>query len=145
MPVLLRYLLIQLAGWALLGLVLLALHQWLDLSPSIAWAVLGLMVVKDLVLYPWARDAYDDRPGRWVGVDGVVGRRGLVVEALDPTGWVVVAGERTVPGRDGGRLDLDLLVGLAAPRLRFVLGGSGAGQGTSRTKSEERGGGVRGC
>ena len=94
MPVLLRYLLIQLAGWALLGLVLLALHQWLDLSPSIAWAVLGLMVVKDLVLYPWARDADDDRPGRWGGVDGVVGRRGLVVEALDPTGWVVVAGER---------------------------------------------------
>lgn len=116
MPVLLRYLLIQLAGWALLGLVLLALHQWLDLSPSIAWAVLGLMVVKDLVLYPWARDAYDDRPGRWVGVDGVVGRRGLVVEALDPTGWVVVAGERWAAesvtgasiGEGGGVIVLDV-------------------------------------
>ena len=93
-PVLFRYLLIQLAGWVMLGIALGLLHLWFDLPLWLSWTAVGALVVKDLVIYPWVRDAYDDKPGRWVGVERVVGQRGLVIQTLDPRGMVRVAGER---------------------------------------------------
>lgn len=109
MRVLVRYLLVQVVGWVLLALVLGVLHLWFELPLWVAWTLLGMLVVKDVVLYPWVRDAYDDKPGRWVGVERVIGQRGIVVEELAPRGSVRVAGERWaaesasgVPIREGG-------------------------------------------
>ena len=94
MPIVVRYFLIQLSGWILLTVVLIALRMWFGLSLWIVWGALALVIAKDVILYPWMRDAYSTKPGRWVGVDRVVGQRGLVVEELAPRGRVVVGGER---------------------------------------------------
>jgi membrane protein implicated in regulation of membrane protease activity len=82
-----RYALRQLPGWSVAGLVLLWLNALAGLP---AWAVaviLALIVVKDLVLYPFMRQVFHPAS------DGMIGARGRTVEALAPVGYVRVNGE----------------------------------------------------
>jgi membrane-bound ClpP family serine protease len=82
-----RYLLWQLPGWGVAGLVLL----WLEALTGLpVWAVValwGVFITKDLLLYPVMRTTF--RPPR----DDLVGARGRAVEALAPSGYVRVNGE----------------------------------------------------
>ena len=86
-----RYALFQAPGWAFAALALLALTKWFGLP---LWAASGLFVVwvvKDILLYPLVRTAYECDVK--TGVEQLAGEKGVTQEWLVPCGMVRVRGE----------------------------------------------------
>ena len=69
-------------------------HRGWSVSSIYSWVVWGFIaiwVVKDAILFPFVRRAYDwDRPQ---GANSMVGARGIAKERLAPSGYVQVHGE----------------------------------------------------
>ena len=86
-----KYLLFQVPGWVLAVLVLLVLIIWINLPIGIAVGLFVLWVVKDVLLYPLLRIAYQSGPK--TVVEQLVGLKGVAREHLDPGGYVYVRGE----------------------------------------------------
>ena len=118
MTVLRRYLLVQIPGWVLAATVLYALHVWLNLP---AWAAIGLFaadVVKDFVLYPVLRRAYETTEA--IGADRLIGETGIVRQPVDPHGYIEVRGElweaEATPGSpaipEGSRVEVESARGM---------------------------------
>lgn len=91
MSTLTRYLLLQVPGWILAALVALGLTQWGGFPGWIAGGLLLIWVMKDLILYPLVRTAYE--PNVKTGVEQLLGVRGVVRKELNPRGSVQVRGE----------------------------------------------------
>lgn len=91
MPTWLKYLLLQVPGWILAAIVVAGLRYWLGIPSWVAFGLLSLWVVKDLVMYPLLRVAYES--GVKTGVEQLVGARGVAQEDLAPAGYVRVRGE----------------------------------------------------
>jgi membrane protein implicated in regulation of membrane protease activity len=96
---LLRYLLFQLPGWLLLGAGAVFLYRGFGVSPWLGTGALALWVLKDLVLFPFVKNAYRrDAPSE----RRLVGLRGIAAQRLEPEGWVRIRGElwaaRLAPG-----------------------------------------------
>lgn len=94
-----RYYLFQIPGWVLAAVLVTVLHAWLGLPVWVALTVLGVVVMKDVICYPFLRKAYQLEAS---GAAQLVGQRGVARDSLDPTGYVYVHGElwraRTEPG-----------------------------------------------
>jgi len=89
--ILLRYALLQLPGLVLLVLILVFVQRWVDLPAWVFWGSTAIWVVKDAILFPFVRRAYDwDHPQ---GVNSMVGARGIAKERLAPLGYVQVRNE----------------------------------------------------
>ncbi len=99
MRTLTRYYLFQIPGWILVGALVTVLHAWLGLPMWLALTILGVVVLKDVVCYPFLRRAYQIEAS---GAAQLVGVRGVARDSLDPTGYVYVRGElwraRIAPG-----------------------------------------------
>jgi membrane protein implicated in regulation of membrane protease activity len=86
-----RYTALQVPGWVLA----LAAGWWIHRSfDGPGWLVPGIplaWVVKDMALYPLLRSAYevDETPP----VERLIGRRGIAMEPLAPSGYVRIGGE----------------------------------------------------
>ncbi|MCB1326859.1 MAG: NfeD family protein [Spirochaetales bacterium] len=91
MSSLVRYALFQVPGIVLLGAILYALVEFFDLEYRMAGAVLLLWIIKDALLYPIVRRAYET--GQDSAHSRLVGRQGEVVEPLSPSGYVRIGGE----------------------------------------------------
>ena len=89
--VLSRYLLFQLPELVLVGLVLLALVGLDVLGTGLAWGLLALWLVKEIVLFPFVRRAYE--PSDPSGVGSLLGATGVVIDRLDLEGTVRVGPE----------------------------------------------------
>jgi membrane protein implicated in regulation of membrane protease activity len=92
MSTLARYLLFQLPGWTIAGVLLTAaaLEGWLP-----AWAAFALgavLVAKDLLFYPRLRRAYE--PGPTHGGTELLGALAIVEAPLSPSGTVRIGAER---------------------------------------------------
>lgn|GEM_PF-691681 len=92
----LRYWLLQVPGTVLLVVVLLLVHRWLGLP---WWAVAAITVgwtIKDALLYPFLKHAFDptagDQPHSPVGRFAVA-REGLGQDGDSRTGYVQLGGE----------------------------------------------------
>ena len=90
MRTLTRYYLFQIPGWLLAAALVAVLHGWLGLPVWAALTVLGVVVMKDVVCYPFLRKAYQLEAS---GAARLVGLRGVARDSLDPTGYVYVHGE----------------------------------------------------
>ncbi len=90
MRTLTRYYLFQIPGWILAGALVAVLHAWLALPAWAALAVLGVVVLKDVIFYPVLRKAYQLEAS---GAARLVGLRGVARDSLDPNGYVYVNGE----------------------------------------------------
>ena len=88
-----RYLAFEAPSWVLLAAVLVVLVRVWDLELSVAALVLALWVVKDLVLFPVLRIAYEPAGGSG-GAENLIGALGIVSADLDPEGWVRIGAER---------------------------------------------------
>ncbi len=100
---LIRYTLFQIPDLVLLGLALAAAVRWWGIPNSLAYTIFALWLVKDVVLYPVMRIAYQTGGST---ADRLEGARGVAKEPLDPTGYVTVSSElwiAEVTG-DGGPL-----------------------------------------
>ena len=86
-----RYTALQVPGWVLA----LAVGWWIrtafDAPGWVAPAIPLAWVVKDMALYPLLRSAYDVNEAP--PVERLIGRRGVAIEALAPSGYVRVGGE----------------------------------------------------
>ena len=86
-----RYTALQVPGWVLA----LALGWWIRTSfDAPGWlppAILLAWVVKDMALYPLLRSAYDVNEAP--PVERLIGRRGVAIEPLAPSGYVRIGGE----------------------------------------------------
>ena len=85
-----RYYLFQVPGWALTAVLVAVLHASLGLPVWVALTVLGVVVLKDVIFYPFLRRAYQLEAS---GAARLVGLRGVARDTLDPTGYVYVNGE----------------------------------------------------
>lgn len=83
-----RYLLWQVPGWTLVGLVAAWASALTGLPPWAAAVGVLLFVAKDLLLYPVMKQTF--RPSEH---GRLVGARGHAVEPLAPAGYVRVNGE----------------------------------------------------
>ena len=81
MRTLTRYYLFQVPGWALTAVLVTVLHAWLGLPVWVALTVLGVVVLKDVIFYPFLRRAYQLEAS---GAARLVGLRGVARDTLDP-------------------------------------------------------------
>ena len=86
-----KYALIQLPGCALIGLILLALQDWVGLPAWVAAGLFLLYVAKDVVIYPFVRSAYESTEKK--AADQLIGAQGIAKDDLDPEGYVQLRGE----------------------------------------------------
>lgn len=89
--VLLRYLAFQVPGWILAACLLFAASRWWTLPGWLGPALLLALVVKDCVLFPFVRDAYEPHSGG--GAAALIGRTATARDPLRPEGYVRLAGE----------------------------------------------------
>ena len=66
-------------------------RSWVGLPDWAAAGIIALWVVKDVVMFPFVRIAY--QPGARGGPTGLVGARGTAQDALRPSGYVRVSAE----------------------------------------------------
>jgi membrane protein implicated in regulation of membrane protease activity len=93
-----RYILFNLPELVLVVVGLILLRHWFDLADWMFWSVIVGWVVKDLILFPFVRKAYDDSEGYSYSP---VGETAVVLKTLDPDGSVRVRGENWKATREG--------------------------------------------
>lgn len=69
----------------------LLLHEWVGLSATLIGTLLAVWVAKDLILYPWLKDALSGDAAS--EADKLLGRTGVVETTLDPVGVVRLGAE----------------------------------------------------
>jgi membrane-bound ClpP family serine protease len=84
-----RYLLLQTPSWILAATAGVAVSRLVGLPVWVGVLVLGLVVIKDLALFPALRVAF----GPSSHLPWPIGERGHTVEPLEPAGYVRVNGE----------------------------------------------------
>jgi membrane protein implicated in regulation of membrane protease activity len=87
-----KYVLLQIPGFVLVALVLAGAVRWWGLSHRLALGLLAVWVLKDIVLFPLLRIAYEPGGGGG-GAESLVGARGVASETLASTGYVRVGAE----------------------------------------------------
>ena len=95
-----RYALFQIPVLILLSLGLAAAVRWWNLPILAAYGLVALWIVKDIVMYPFVRVAYES--GGTSGVDGIHGALGVVTQPLVPSGYVRLGSERWKAELAGG-------------------------------------------
>ena len=90
--VIIRYSLLQLPAVALVVVLLYLVRRWVDISLWLHWGIIIGWITKDIILFPFVWRAYDwDHES-----DGnpMLGLQGVALETIDPSGYVLVRGER---------------------------------------------------
>jgi membrane-bound serine protease (ClpP class) len=86
-----KYVLLQVPGLALLVVLLIVVQRWVDLPRWFSWGLVALWVAKDVIFFPLTWRAYDwDHSG---DANSMVGTRGVTEEQLAPSGYIRVRGE----------------------------------------------------
>lgn len=86
-----KYVLFQLPELAVVCVLAIGARSWVGLPDWAAAAIIAVWVAKDVVMFPFVRDAY--RPDIGGAGRGLVGARGTAQEALRPSGYVRVSAE----------------------------------------------------
>jgi membrane protein implicated in regulation of membrane protease activity len=86
-----RYVLFQLPGLVLAAVLAAGLYRWAGAPAWAAVAFWATWLLKDVVLYPKLRAAYEDRDPR--PAVRLIGRRGVVTQMVAPTGYIRIGGE----------------------------------------------------
>lgn len=102
-----KYVALQVPGWAAVSLVAYLLWRFWELPVWAAALLVALLLVKDALVYPFLRHAYEDSPSRMVGAEALLGQTGTSDGPLEPVGWVRVRGERWRGELVGGASSLD--------------------------------------
>ncbi len=117
-----KYALLEIPSLLLLIVILLLIRGWVGLPPWLFWGMIALWIIKDVLMFPLVRKAYE--PWEPDPAGSLHGARGLARERLAPKGYILVRGELwlaeippgTEPVEPGGvvrvcgRRDLVLLV-----------------------------------
>jgi membrane-bound ClpP family serine protease len=86
--VLLKYLLLQLPGLAMLILILILLRHWMNIPTWAVWTFTFFWIIKDMILFPFVWRAYEKgHPNT------IIGSKGTAVNRLSPSGYVRIKSE----------------------------------------------------
>ena len=88
---LLRYTLFQIPDLILLSLGVAAAVRWWGLPVFVGYGLVALWLVKDVILFPILRVAYESDSAS--GVDAICGALGVVTQSLAPVGYVRLGSE----------------------------------------------------
>jgi membrane protein implicated in regulation of membrane protease activity len=91
MTTFMKYILLQIPGWVLMALFLIGLLNWIALPLWAAGVLFVVWVVKDFILYPFVRTAYESNIK--TGSEQLIGAQGIAHERLAPHGYIQVHGE----------------------------------------------------
>jgi membrane protein implicated in regulation of membrane protease activity len=96
-----KYLLFQLPSWGVIGALAYGARSWLGFPDWTPWAVLGALMLKDAVLFPYVRHAYAVEARE--AAHHLLGARGVVERISDHDTWVRVGAElwRAGSGAEG--------------------------------------------
>jgi membrane protein implicated in regulation of membrane protease activity len=83
--------LLQIPAWTIVAMILVGLLHWEILPPWAAALIFVAWMVKDILLYPVFRSAYDAEER--TGLQALVGVKGVAESDLKPDGFVRVRGE----------------------------------------------------
>ncbi len=86
--VILKYSLLQLPEIVVLLLILALLRQWINIPMWTVWIVTSLLVMINIILYPFVWRAYDTNPP-----NSICGSQGIAADRLSPCGYVRINGE----------------------------------------------------
>jgi len=86
-----RYILLQTPGWIIASTLVWGVQEWFTVSPWIAGGGLSAWILKDFVLYPFVRTAYEAQVR--TGTERLIGESGVVHSELAPRGKVRINGE----------------------------------------------------
>jgi membrane protein implicated in regulation of membrane protease activity len=112
-----KYLLIEVPGWLLVAALAWGARGWWGLPDWAAIAIVAAFVLKDLVLFPFVRHAYEVEMRE--NGSHLVGASACVEQSLAPEGWVRLGSElwraRSVGGEElpsGTRVCVEAVEGL---------------------------------
>ena len=86
-----KYILFQLPELTVVCALAIAARSWVGLPDWAAAGIIALWVVKDAVMFPFVRIAY--QPGSRGGAASLVGARGTAQDTLSPSGYVRISAE----------------------------------------------------
>jgi membrane-bound ClpP family serine protease len=89
--IVLKYTLLQLPSVVVLIMVLFVIRHWLNVPTWLVWGLVGLLVLKDIVMFPIVWRSYDQ--SRLGDASSMIGMRGTAHDRLAPSGYVHVHGE----------------------------------------------------
>ena len=120
-----RYLVLQVPGVLVAAVVASLLWTSSAVSGWVALAAFAAWVVKDIVLYPFVKSAYETTVSS--GADRLIGETATAATILQPNGRVRVRGEFwNARLQDGGRVDAGCrVVVVASDGLTLVVSASG--------------------
>ena len=91
LKIIIRYALLQIPELILIIIGLYLIQIWVDLTDWIFWVIILVMVIKDIILFPFLWRAYDwDNPKNR---NSLLGVRGVARERLAPNGYIFINGE----------------------------------------------------
>jgi membrane protein implicated in regulation of membrane protease activity len=91
MPTWLKYLLLQIPGCVIAGVILAGLWKLQWITGPVALLGFTLWVLSELLLYPFVKQAYENNAE--TGSAALVGARGVAQGELNPQGYIRVRGE----------------------------------------------------
>jgi membrane-bound ClpP family serine protease len=83
------YVIAQVPGWIIAAAGAAFLHERAAIPAWLAFAVFGVWVIKDLLLFPAMRRYYRSEPAE----RRIVGQRGVALTAIAPRGFIRIRGE----------------------------------------------------
>jgi membrane protein implicated in regulation of membrane protease activity len=86
-----KYVLFQIPELAVVCVLAIGARGWVGLPDWAAAGIIALWVIKDAVLFPFVRIAYQPNSGG--GAGNLAGARGIAQDALRPFGYVRVSAE----------------------------------------------------
>ena len=86
-----KYILFQLPELSVVCVLAIGARSWVGLPDWAAAGIIALWVIKDVVMFPFVRIAY--QPGSEGGATRMVGARGTAQDALQPSGYVRISAE----------------------------------------------------
>jgi membrane-bound ClpP family serine protease len=89
--IIVRYGIFQIPDLLILVMILFVLQWWMDLPLWLYGCIGGLLVVKEVLIFPFVWNAYEQpRPGE---TRSLIGMEGIAEERLTPSGYIRVHGE----------------------------------------------------
>ncbi len=86
-----KYILFQLPELSVVCVLAIGARSWVGLADWAAAGIIALWVIKDVVMFPFVRIAY--QPSSGGGAASMVGARGVAQDALRPSGYVRISAE----------------------------------------------------
>jgi membrane protein implicated in regulation of membrane protease activity len=134
-----RYLLLQVPGWILAAVFAAVLMEYFSLPGWAAGGLLALIILKDFLLYPFLRRAYEDAEP--AGAGALVGSVGTARQTLAPEGYVEVRGELWLAHahpEDGPIAEGSRVVVVAADGVRLEVRRADASSGSAERQASGR-------